>query len=76
MSQSKRGSHREAWFNTSVGYAINYAANLVLLPLFYGVYPGFTLKAVCFGLIYTVISVVRGYYVRRFCNHQRSSWFA
>lgn len=76
MSQSRRGSLREAWFNTVVGYFINFGANFVLLPLFYHVHPKVDLTAITFGLAYTIISVVRGYGVRRICNRLRESWFA
>lgn len=75
MSQSRQGSLREAWFNTFVGYWINYAANLVILPAFLGVRIGLGTNLVI-GLIYTVISVARQYGIRRICNRLRTSWFA
>ena len=67
MQQTKLSSFIEAWVNVAIGFAINFTANLIVLPLF-----GFsTLTAgVAFhiGLVYTVISVARSYVVRRWFN--------
>lgn len=66
MSQSKRQSFSEAVFNTAIGYGVNFAANLLVLPLF-----GFTpslRQNLAMGVLYTGISVVRGYAVRRMFN--------
>ena len=66
MSQTKRGSFIEAMTNTAIGYGINYTANLVIFP-FFGMH--ISPKAnVLLGLIYTLISIVRGYVLRRFFN--------
>lgn len=68
MSQTKRASLAETLFNTKVGFAINFVANLVILPWFgFDVKPG---PAFHMGLIFTVISIVRGYCIRRLFNHQ------
>lgn len=67
MSQTKKGSLVEALINTAIGFAINYTANLLILPLF-----GFTSLTpgtnFLIGITYTVISVVRSYVVRRWFN--------
>ena len=67
MSQSRRESLIEALINTAIGFLVNFCANLVILPLF-----GFTsLTAkvnLLIGILYTLISVVRGYAVRRWFN--------
>lgn len=66
MTQSRRGSLAEAVTNTAIGWAINLTANMVVLPLF-----GFDVtlsQAVGIGVIFTVISVARSYFVRRFFN--------
>jgi len=63
MRQTKLGSFYEACINVFIGFGINYCANLLILPLF-----GFhiTLSENFFmGLLYTVISVIRSYVVRR-----------
>jgi hypothetical protein len=65
--QTKLGSIAEAWANITVGFSINYAANMLILPLF-----GFkTLTALTnfeIGLLYTVISLARSYVLRRWFN--------
>lgn len=65
--QTRRESIIEAWFNTLVGFVVNFTANLFLLPL---VGAKFTLMENLFlGFIYTSISIVRSYAIRRFCNN-------
>lgn len=67
MSQSRLGSLAEALINVAIGFGINFAANWFILPLF-----GFstlTLKAnLLIGVVYTVISVIRSYVIRRWFN--------
>ena len=64
--QSRRHSLLEAWANIIVGFSINYVANLLIFPLF-----GFHISLEAnfiMGLIYTVISLVRSYVLRRWFN--------
>ena len=67
MSQSRKGSLIEALINTAIGFGINFAANLIILPQF-----GFSSLTVetniLIGILYTGISVVRSYVVRRWFN--------
>lgn len=67
MSQTKLGSFAEAWANIAVGFGINFVANIVLLPLF-----GFTTLTVSknleLGVIYTGISLIRSFVLRRYFN--------
>jgi len=67
VDQTRTGSLIEAWVNVGIGFAINFVANLIILPQF-----GFTSLTVgtnfVIGLIYTVISVVRSYVIRRWFN--------
>jgi hypothetical protein len=67
MNQTRLGSFIEAWVNVLIGFWINFIANLLILPLF-----GFTALTLennfYIGLLYTVISVVRSYAVRRWFN--------
>lgn len=66
MAQTKFGSFVEAWANIAVGFSINFCANLVILPWFgFKVTPG---SAFEIGLIFTVISLVRSYVLRRWFN--------
>lgn len=66
MAQSKKGSFVEALTNTAIGWSINLVANLVVLPWF-----GFDVtvtQAIGIGVIFTGISIARGYFVRRAFN--------
>jgi hypothetical protein len=66
MSQTRLSSFIEAIINVAIGFAINFTANMFIFPLFgFHITPGANLLM---GLIYTVISVVRSYAVRRWFN--------
>ena len=63
MRQTKLGSFYEACINVFIGFGINYCANLLILPIF-----GFHITLIenfFMGLLYTIISVIRSYIVRR-----------
>ena len=66
MAQTKVGSFVEAWANIAVGFAINWTANMLVLPLF-----GFNLSGTTafeIGLVFTLISLARQYILRRWFN--------
>jgi hypothetical protein len=67
MAQTKLGSFVESWANIAIGFAINWTANMVFLPMF-----GFTsltaAKAFGIGLVFTGISFARQYVLRRWAN--------
>ena len=66
MTQTKLGSLVESWVNIVVGFTINFFANIFILPLF-----GFKVSAGSafeIGLIFTAISLVRSYILRRWFN--------
>lgn len=67
VNQTKLGSFIESWVNVLIGFGINFTANLIILPMF-----GFSTLTVgtnfAIGMIYTVISVVRSYVIRRWFN--------
>jgi len=66
VSQSRRHSFIEAWVNIAIGYGVNFAANMLLFPIF-----GWHISArqnVALGVIYTGISLVRSYTLRRLFN--------
>lgn len=68
MTQTRLGSLIEACINVLIGFAINFAANLVILPLI-----GFHITVsqnLFIGVLYTVISVARSYCVRRWFNNR------
>lgn len=67
MAQTKFGSFVESWTNIAIGFAINWTANMLILPLF-----GFTtltaVKAFGIGIAFTLISFARQYVLRRWFN--------
>jgi len=66
MNQTRIGSLIEVSINIAIGFAINWIANLAILPLY-----GFHItgsQAFSMGLIFTAISVARGYVIRRWFN--------
>jgi hypothetical protein len=66
VGQSPRSAMLEAWINIAIGFSVNYAANLLLLPLV-----GAQLTAAnnfWLGCTYTAISIVRQYVIRRHFN--------
>lgn len=64
--QKKSHSLFEALFNTILGFGISMAANLLVLPLF-GLKVTVS-SAFWIGIIFTVISIVRSYVLRRLFN--------
>ena len=69
MSQTRLGSFVEAWANIVVGFSINYIANLLIFPLF-GMHISL-LGNFYMGIIYTAISLVRSFVLRRYFNGLR-----
>ena len=66
MTQTRLGSLIEAFMNVLIGFGINFAANLVILPMF-----GYTPTLwdnFQIGLLYTVVSIARSYIIRRWFN--------
>lgn len=66
MNQSRLGSLIEALINVAIGFAINFVANILILPLI-----GFHISVgqnLFIGVLYTLISVARSYTVRRWFN--------
>jgi hypothetical protein len=64
--QSPAASMWEAWTNIGIGFSVNYVANLLLLPLV-----GLVLthsQNFWLGCVYTAISVVRQFVIRRCFN--------
>lgn len=64
--QSRVDSLKEAWVNIAIGFTINYIANLVLFPLI-GIRPSLG-DNFWLGCIYTAISLVRQFVIRRRFN--------
>lgn len=77
MSQSRLSSFIEAVINIIIGLAINLTANALVFPLF-----GWQISAadnLLLGTIYTAISLIRSYTIRRWFNariHQAATRMA
>ncbi len=66
MRQTRLGSWLETGANIAIGFAINWIANMLILPRF-----GFHVtggQAFHIGLFFTAIAIVRGYVLRRAFN--------
>jgi F0F1-type ATP synthase assembly protein I len=66
--QTRLESFVEAWINVGIGFGINFTANLLLLPHFAGATRLTLASNFVIGMIYTVISVVRSYVIRRWAQ--------
>jgi hypothetical protein len=67
MTQTVKGSVAEAFANIAVGFGVNFTANWLILPLFG--FNSLTLAANFeIGMLYTLISLVRSYVLRRWFN--------
>jgi hypothetical protein len=70
--QSKKHSMFETVASTAIGFSISVVANIICLPYFGA---NITLRSSLYmGVIFTVISLVRGYYVRRLFNCIQIKW--
>lgn len=66
MTQTRKGSLAEALINVLIGYGINLIANALIFPLF-----GWHISLkqnIALGVFYTIISIVRSYFIRRWFN--------
>ena len=69
MRQSRRMSLTESLANVAIGYGIAVAAQVVVFPLF-GIHIGLG-DDLALGAVFTVISLVRSYALRRVFEHLR-----
>jgi hypothetical protein len=63
MKQTRKMSLVESLANVALGYGISVLANIVVLPAFG--FPVSTREAALMGLVFTVISLVRSFALRR-----------
>jgi hypothetical protein len=66
--QKKRHSLLEAVISTSIGFAVAFVMNLIVMPLVFDVKPTMTQNTVA-TVIFTIASLLRGYWVRRLFNY-------
>lgn len=64
--QSKKMSLIETVFSVIIGYIISIIAQLTIFPI-YDINISFS-DNLAIGLFFTVVSIIRGYYVRRLFN--------
>jgi hypothetical protein len=69
MTQSRRMSLIEAITNVAVGYSLAVATQIVVFPWF-GLHPSLG-ENLTIGALFTGISLVRGYALRRLFEHWR-----
>jgi hypothetical protein len=68
--QTILGSIVESWVNIVIGFTINFTANMIILPMF-GFHDLTLSKNFSIGLLYTVISLVRSFVIRRYFNNMK-----
>ena len=71
QQQTRWQSFKESCWNILIGYTVNLLANLWIFPLF-----GFHISIwqnLQMGVIYTVISIVRSYAIRRWHNFKQAT---
>ena len=64
--QSKRGSLIETCTGTAIGYSVAVLTQLLVFPSF-GMYIS-TVENLAIAAVFTIISLIRGYWVRRLFN--------
>lgn len=64
--QSKKMSLIETLSSVAIGYIISLASQMIIFPIF-GINVSLT-DNLLIGLFFTVVSIIRGYYVRRLFN--------
>lgn len=64
--QTRKGSAAEALTNIAIGITVGFLSNIIVLPAFG--YPVTVGDATAISLVFTVISFVRSYVVRRIYN--------
>lgn len=66
MAQSKRMSFLETLTSTAIGYGVAVSAQIVIFPVFDIHVP--LHDNLMIGALFTVVSIIRGYFVRRAFN--------
>jgi hypothetical protein len=66
MTQSKLGSLIEAFAHTSIGYFLSLIVQFIVYPLYGATFS--VQQNIEIGLIFMVVSLIRGYVIRRWFN--------
>ena len=64
--QTKKESLLEILISVAIGWLIGFISNMVILPLFG--YPISVADSIYISILFTLISIIRGYIVRRYFN--------
>lgn len=64
--QTKKESLLEILISVTIGWLIGFISNMVILPLFG--YPISVADSIYISILFTLISIIRGYIVRRYFN--------
>ena len=70
--QTKRQSAIESLTSTTIGIIIGIVLNLTILPIFG--YPVSVSDSLWISVIFTVISIIRSYIIRRWFNSKEELW--
>lgn len=75
MRQTRAASLAETFISTAIGFVISVFAQLAVFPWF-GIHVTFDQNLMIVA-IFTVVSIIRGFWVRRLFEHLRvTGWFA
>lgn len=66
--QTKKQSLKESLFNTVIGFVISYMSTFLIFPIM-GFDSDFS-KNFIITIYFTIVSILRGYLVRRFFNNK------
>ncbi len=66
MSQTKKQSLKETVISTIIGLAVSLITQIVVFPL-YNIEVSFN-QNIQITIIFTIVSILRGYFVRRYFN--------
>lgn len=66
VGQTPRSAIIETWINICIGFMVNFLANIWILPMVGAHFNGW--ENLAMGWIYTAISMVRQYSIRRWFN--------
>ena len=70
--QTKKQSLIESLTSTTIGIIIGIVLNLTILPIFG--YPVSVVDSLWISVIFTVVSIVRSYIIRRWFNSKEELW--
>lgn len=70
--QSKKQSLIESLTSTTIGIIIGVVLNLTILPIFG--YPVSVVDSLWISVIFTIVSIIRSYVIRRFFNSKERNY--